>query len=853
MDTKIVILGESNEIKNLSFIKAYVNISKIIITSNFLLKNFNEREIISIFSKNPININEEDKSKINQSKFNNELYEKIQDNLKEISSVHLDVNIQNLNFVSALSGGRFNIRLRTESFTITDYFIEKGEILGKIKKLLIEYLDFKGNFLRKESLSNFQIEIFESDDIYKSIILKKYEDSFILASSFGFSKTNFIIDSLNSPEIYISKGRDYKLFKSKQLQYYKREHSKIIESSINVNKVLTNEDLKLIYEKTRNIKDLIIEMYITEKGKLKIIDIDISYEKIDKASPDGFYIYKNNFDINKISLIGLQDDLETEYPYPVYLLIKNNLEIEEFFNNIPNYLNEKYLPHFDGIVFTENIFSQYLTKIGDEFNIDVIYFNKELNKSNTVEITKPLNFSSIQQNNDTSDIKNLFKTEEEDKLLTKLKNINLELNQDTTSTNLNNNFKNENLDTNNNNNNQKSSKIDNQNNLHNFAQNFLYHKNKKKEEEYQEEGEKMGAINFFTKKALETQNSLKGEKSGLNNNNNNLDNKNNNTLQKEQNNSINLSNQHENLISPEENYNNETKTNTLTQLNNIFTGNNQQNQDNTINNNYNNNNSLENNYNTHINKLTKKEEIIKKELELEKNKLNRILQELNNSFSEIKKNNELVGKFRETLDENLNLNTINKNNFLNDNNNKNINNNNNIKEEVLNKFENILSISLIGISEFGELVDKLFVSEYNNYNKESFMLVSSKEEIKEEYNINYILPFSEDINEEDKYYYLINNTEAFFHLNGHSKGYFVNTNNLNKKTINKFIENLYKKNKNLYIIIKKEELELLNKIINYIKGVYITDLNNEEEINNIKNKLLKYEKEQLITILNKFL
>jgi len=730
MENRLFVIGDKSKVLNYNLNNEYTNYPKIVITKRELVKNLENFNLDNIFNKKFLDITKEEIEKIEESKFSNDLYSIIQENIKNISKTHLDVNINNMNFVNSISNSKFTITLRTESFTISKYYIEKGEILSNIKKLLIEYLSFKPNIVRFDKLERFHIEIYESEEIIKNIILKKDRNSFLLCASLGFPKSNIKIDLLNNPEIYISRNNEYKFFKNNQKSVYIREHNSIVKKEMKeIENILSQEDLKLIYDKTKLINDAVIEMYINQKDKLRITNISLLENHLTEFSENGFYLNKSSLDNKKISLININDDLEVEYPYPKYLLFENNHDIEYFYNNFDNFLINKKL-NFEGIIFCVNIYHYFLDYLGNLYDIDIIFTMNKLQKSNNVEIFHPLNFSS-KVTNEINPFDNII-PKERDELLEKLKNIELSLDSE----------------------NVNEKELENKRKEIELAQNFL---NKKKEDKNNKEelnlDEKESAINFFAKKALQKE-------------------ENNENITKDKNEAFSFKHE-DKLLYDKDNFND-----------NLFT------------------------------------------------KVSDLESEKKNNDPQILSFEDSIKQLKEEISKSFNKNALEskENDFEFE---KNID---------LSKYESVLATDLIAIPDF-ENADIYFTSEPLELAKKSFTIIDNESSYKDLKNVNYILPYNQK--EDSKFYYLINSPEEYFYLKGTGKGYFVNISNFNKDILNKFVEKLFKKNKNLYIIGKKKDVDYLEEIIDKISGVYIIDLETNDDFNNLKNKLLKFEKKKL--------
>lgn len=428
MENNIQILGNENSIIYYNLNKQFSNVRKVIITKEIILSSFENSKVPELFGKlKESNAESYDSIVIeNLSAFDSNLitdfYKEIQESLNKISDTYMDVKLKDYNFMNSVSNTKFNITLRTDSFSITNYYIEKGAMLSNIKGLMKEYLKLKANKLRISKIDNFQVEIHETEEIHKQVFLKKNGDSLILSANYGFQKNTPYNYNLGS-EFYISKGDDFKFFKNKQNFAIIREHNKLVEKEIKANEhILTNDDLMLINQKTKHIEDALIECYITNKGNFKILNVSLIENNFSKYSENGFVINKSKNNYDRISILTIRDNFEEESVNPRYLLLKNDSEIKEFITELDN------IDKIDGIILTQNFYSPLLDKLGIAKDLDIIYFDKQIQKS----LDEKINWEILDIENSTKQVSdNPFagiiseQNKEKDVFLEKLKNIDL--------------------------------------------------------------------------------------------------------------------------------------------------------------------------------------------------------------------------------------------------------------------------------------------------------------------------------------------------------------------------------------------------------------------------------------------
>ncbi len=427
----MVVLGNESSVIYYNLNKQFSNIKKVILTKEIILTSFEDNKIRELFSNLQAGDSEHYFDILKQAKetdvfdslLKNELYKQIQDSIKKISDGVMDVQLKDYNFMSTVSNAKFTVTLRTDNFSLSHYYQEKGAILSAIRSLIKEYLEFSGNLYRLNKLENFQIEIYETEEIYKSITLKKEGSSLLLSSAFGFSKSK-PMDYIPGNEFYFSIGEDFKFFENSQTTAVLRDHAKLAIQEINPQeKILTNEDLVLINNNTKNINDAVIEMYLDKKGHLRILNLSLLENSIYTNSDDGFVINKSSKNYNKVSLITLRDNLEDELPNPKYLIIRNDQEIEQLLQDL------SILSQIDGLIFNSNFYAVVLDKLGQALDIDILFYKNPLQKS--LEVSIDLENFSIEGAFTSRSAANPFSNiiddgkKEKDEFLEKLKNIDL--------------------------------------------------------------------------------------------------------------------------------------------------------------------------------------------------------------------------------------------------------------------------------------------------------------------------------------------------------------------------------------------------------------------------------------------
>ncbi len=430
MNDHIEVIGNTSSIIDYNLNEQYSNVKKIIISGEKIISSFEDVGANDIFEKlsnstlesYASNLRSAIDSGILDSTINSQLYKEITDNLSSISETMMDIQLQGYNFMNSVSNSKFTLTLRCESFSVSRYYEERGSFLSIIRSLILDYLEFFGNTQRLKRLKNFQIEIYESEEIHKHIFLKKDGSKLILATNFGFPKSSPIDFSCGS-EFYFSTGKGFNFFRNSQTSAILREHNKLVESPIQTrDKILSDDELITINNTTKHISDAVIELYLTKKGKLNILNVSALENTIHSGSDNGFYINKSSKNYDKISLLTLRDDLVDEMPNPKYLLLRNSNEVQSFLSNTDS------INYIDGLVLMEHCYTPYLDAIGDINDIDVIFQKHELNKSYDIELNQS---QVLIGSNDDKVAVNPFnnilddKNKERDERLERLKNVDL--------------------------------------------------------------------------------------------------------------------------------------------------------------------------------------------------------------------------------------------------------------------------------------------------------------------------------------------------------------------------------------------------------------------------------------------
>jgi hypothetical protein len=418
MNDRIEVIGNISSVIDYNLNEQYSNVKKIILTGDEIISSFEDVGANEVFDKLSNSTNESYSSNLRSaidsgildSTISANLYKQITEKLSTISDTIMDIQLQGYNFMNTVSNTKFSLTLRCETFSISRHYEERGSFLSVVRSLILDYLEFFGNTQRLKRLKNFQIEIYESEDMHKHIFLKKDGSKLILASNFGFSKSN-PVDFITGSEFYFSTGEGFNFFRNSQTTAILREHTKLVESPIQTrDKILSDEELININNATKHISDAIIELQLTKKGKLRIFNLSVLDNNVTFGSDNGFYINKSSKNYNRISLVTQRDNLNEEMPNPKYLLLRNINEIQNFLNDT------RCLIYIDGIVLTDNFYSPLLDSFGDLNDIDIIYHKHELNKSLDIELnSKEVLIGNSTQNAQTNPFNKILDTRNKEK------------------------------------------------------------------------------------------------------------------------------------------------------------------------------------------------------------------------------------------------------------------------------------------------------------------------------------------------------------------------------------------------------------------------------------------------------
>ncbi len=434
MESNLNVIGNENSVIYYNLNNQFTNIKKIIITKEIILNSFESPDIMHLFERLKSIEPENYMSLVEQSKadgvfeinLRNDLQTSINQLLPKLSDTLMDVQIQNFNFMNSVNNSSLTVTLRTKNYSISKYYQEKGTIISSIRHLIEEYLLNGINSLNCSRIDDFQIEIYESEEIHKRVLLKKESNILQLYSTFGFPYSKPFNYDLGG-EFYYSIGEDFTFYKNKQTHALVREHGKIVEREINsMDNILSNNELVIINEVTKNINDAIIELYFNTKGGVKILNVSLLENQLLNKSDNGFIINKSSKNYDKITTITLRDDLTEDTPNPKFLILRNFSEVKDFIKDL------SILEKIDGLILNYNFYNPVLDFVFKKMDLDLLFYDSQIPKTLEcsidfenvkVEFDEEINTKkqSINPFNNIIGANN----KENDELLDKLKNIDL--------------------------------------------------------------------------------------------------------------------------------------------------------------------------------------------------------------------------------------------------------------------------------------------------------------------------------------------------------------------------------------------------------------------------------------------
>jgi hypothetical protein len=386
MNKRLTIIGNEHSVLDHYMNSQFSSYDKVIITKEILFSSFQE-DVLSVLEEAP-NEALELKDFISKQiipmfegiQFNDDFYKHLQDKLT-ILTEEFDIQLKNYNFMSSISNTKYTLVLRGMHSSVSEYFVEKGNLLSTIKKLCKTYFSTPLHYITSTPIDSVQLEIYVSEEYNKSVFLKKEDDTLLLYASLGTSSS----DSINAcigGEMYFSKGEEFYFFENKQEYGVFREYNSFVKKKVqHLPKILSSSDLKTIHEKTKHISSAVIELAITPKGNVSILHVSPLEQPLCFSNSKGVLFHASTNLYDNISLFSFQDEYDQNGVNPQYMMLRNSVDLSQFFSS-------SYRFTFDGLILTHPCYHPLLDHLGEVFNIDVLYLNEQLSKELDVKYSR---------------------------------------------------------------------------------------------------------------------------------------------------------------------------------------------------------------------------------------------------------------------------------------------------------------------------------------------------------------------------------------------------------------------------------------------------------------------------------
>ena len=430
MDYKPIILGSESSLLDFHMNSQYSNVKKLLISNEIILNSFENQDIAAfITSQKEANPNQyvssvkaAEAAGLFEVNFQDEFYKYLQEYITKLSD-ELNVELKDYSFMSSISNTRYHVILRSSTFSVYEYYIEKGALLSAIKQVLQKYLNSSLSTISLRELDNFQIEIFEAEEYQKTLFLKKERDSLILYSTFGFFNNQG--ENMNfGGEMYYSKGDEFNFFENSQEDAIVRQHNKIERKEIyHKEKILNADELKQINQVTKHINNVLLEIGINSKGVIKILHARTNEFPLEVGSKNGIIYSASSKEFDKIALITSKSQYSEDAANPQYLLLRTKQDVDEFLRSIT-------LASFDGIIINQNLYHPFFEQLGVFYDCDIVFYKGNLHQA--LEVTFLRNSVEIQgfeekKANSGSPFSSIIENEtpKKDELLDRFKNVDL--------------------------------------------------------------------------------------------------------------------------------------------------------------------------------------------------------------------------------------------------------------------------------------------------------------------------------------------------------------------------------------------------------------------------------------------
>ena len=364
---KHIILGNEFQIKNFDLIEDKIDIKKLFITKEKLNEIYSESKLIDYLKEDVENYVENIlELKREDVDFNDNFNEEFKEKIRELLDLKIDSELKS-SLLDNLTNSKFTVAINYGIGQKKIEFVEFSILRNMLNKLLFGFCDFYQK--NKNLIKNFHIEIYESFDVSKTILIQKNQTSFEIYSLYGHNE-NYLENNLNlgiCGEIYISKEDNFKFFKNKQKTIFLKDRNGSMKNfeMHSQNKILTNEDLEKINDITKDLQYLFLEILVTKDNKFLISNFMEKNYPITIINENGFCITKKSLKEFEINLVKPNE--ENLDDTASYIFIDNKNDFLNFLKNIEN------LKKYSGVICCINFYSKFVFEICDKFNLDFIY------------------------------------------------------------------------------------------------------------------------------------------------------------------------------------------------------------------------------------------------------------------------------------------------------------------------------------------------------------------------------------------------------------------------------------------------------------------------------------------------
>lgn len=172
------------------------------------------------------------------------------------------------------------------------------------------------------------------------------------------------------------------------------------------------------------------------------------------------------------------------------------------------------------------------------------------------------------------------------------------------------------------------------------------------------------------------------------------------------------------------------------------------------------------------------------------------------------------------------------------------------KKPIVNKerYDSVIAVKILtnpGINSESYFADVNNISEITG--GEIFFLTTNPEEMTNA-SLKYILPITMQTENTSKCHLLINSINEFFLVDEKKEGfeYFVNLSHIDESIKKNYLKSVANKLGRVSLILLKEDISLIEDIVSKVDGVYVRDIESDEDYTFVKDKILTLEKRFLM-------